>query len=161
MSGVLPVDMGSDNTIIEQVYNMVTSGECKKLKDALKSTNYELGTIIPIGYGLNITIEPNSTILKLGDTFETKKVLNVLFKYCGALHINIEFSCIATMGAILYSNEKIGHLMFIQNSDKVDFVKSKMSNSVLKVYGIKVYGFKDLTKFFNEYYYTNILTNFK
>lgn len=147
------------DTVIEYVYKSVTSGKYSKLKDALRDTNYEIGTIIPVGYGLNITIEPNLTMLNACSNFEAKKIMNVLFKYCGALHIRLELS-MDNIGGVLYSNKRIGHCMFIQDNNKLDIVKSRISNSVLREFNIQIYSFKSLTEFFNTYYYGNVLTNF-
>lgn len=144
----------------DAIYELLLNNRYKKVKDAFESLDFEIGTTIPCGYGLNITIEPDSVIRKLCNTYEQKKIVNTLFKYCGCLCIAIEIMGINSLGGILYYNNKIGSYLFlIDNVD--DGIKNKLRAKVLNKYHIEIIDWDNVFNVFNSYYYSGKLTDFR
>lgn len=157
--------LGNSNNIdnnmsdIEKIYKSVESGQFNKLKDAMEYNNCEFGVIIPSGFGFNVHIEPYSIVIKICDTFTKRKIVNTLFKMCGALHVTLEISSLGNIGAILYSNKKLGHylLLLSENNDKLN---NKIKKSDFGKFNINILGWSETIEFFNKYYYNGTLTNF-
>lgn len=145
--------------ILKEMYELLAKKECKTLKQASEQCGYELGTIIPIGYGINMSIEPSAIMTKTAGSWEKAKILEVLFKRCGSLHVNFEIAGFDTIGGVLYANVNLGSALIVR-SDKNKQVFKYLNNSELSKYGVNILWWDEANDFFDKYYYVGKLTKF-
>lgn len=148
------------------IFSSINSGESESLADSLMSLGFNnWGIDIPLMYGLSLSIQPPSELLKRARSRKEAFIYKRLTNNGGVIYIALTFLEIGTLvDGMLHYNLKNGlTLILADNGALMNQIQlmgqltSRLQSMVMPGSNINVIPWLQVPKFFNDNYYTGRL----